>query len=97
MGRTDRSIPGATIDFQFDVIAAFNDFVLSWAQREPGRFIPLAVVPYWDVDKCVKEIERCADLGHKGFVMSGTPSFTNAHRWPPATGIPCGTPSTQPG
>ena len=41
-----RTIPGATIDFQFDVIAAFNDFVLSWAQAEPGRFLPLAVVPY---------------------------------------------------
>jgi len=75
-----RTIPGATIDFQFDVIAAFNDFVLSWAQREPGRFIPLAVVPYWDVAKCVKEIERCAELGHKGFVMSGTPQF---HDCPP--------------
>ena len=75
-----RTIPGATIEFQFDVIAAFNDFVLSWAQREPGRFIPLAVVPYWDVDRCVKEIERCADLGHKGYVMSGTPQF---HDCPP--------------
>ncbi|MGE3325237.1 MAG: amidohydrolase family protein [Acidimicrobiia bacterium] len=70
-----RTVPGATIEFQFEVIGAFNDFVLSWAQREPGRFIPLAVVPYWDVERCVREIERCAELGHKGFVMSGTPQF----------------------
>lgn len=70
-----RTIPAATIEFQFDVIAAFNDFVLSWAEREPGRFIPLAVVPYWDVDRCVREIERCAELGHKGWVMTGTPEY----------------------
>jgi predicted TIM-barrel fold metal-dependent hydrolase len=74
------TIPGATIEFQFDVIAAFNDFVLSWAEREPGRFIPLAVVPYWDVERCVKEVERCATLGHKGWVMTGTPEF---HDSPP--------------
>jgi predicted TIM-barrel fold metal-dependent hydrolase len=70
-----RAIAGATIDFQVELIAAFNDFVLSWAQREPGRFIPLAVVPYWDLERCVREIERCAELGHRGFVMSGTPEF----------------------
>jgi len=75
-----RTIPGATLDFQFDVIAAFNDFVLSWAEREPGRFIPLAVVPYWDIDRCVKELERCAALGHKGWVLSGTPEY---HGEPP--------------
>lgn len=75
-----RTIPGATIDFQFEVIGAFNDFVLSWAEREPGRFVPLAVIPYWDVERCVKEIERCAALGHRGYVMSGTPQY---HECPP--------------
>ncbi|MGE0880460.1 MAG: amidohydrolase family protein [Acidimicrobiia bacterium] len=96
-----RTIPGATIEFQMDVIAAFNDFVLSWAQREPGRFIPLAVVPYWDVESAVKEVERCAELGHKGYVMSGTPQFHECpqladRHWDPlwdaidATGRPIG-------
>ncbi|CQD09111.1 amidohydrolase 2 [Mycobacterium lentiflavum] len=70
-----RLIPGATVEFQLELIAAFNDFVLSWAQRAPGRFIPLAVIPYWDLNGCIKEIERCVELGHKGFVMSGTPEY----------------------
>ena len=33
------------------------------------------MVRYWDLERCVEEIERCAELGHKGFVMSGTPEF----------------------
>lgn len=70
-----QTIPGASLEFQLELIAAFNDFVLSWQQREPGRFIPLAVIPYWDLEGCVTEIERCAELGHKGFVMSGTPEY----------------------
>jgi len=68
-------IAGATLDFQIDLLAAYNDFVLSWAEREPGRFIPLAVVPYWDLDRCVREVERCAEKGHKGWVMTGTPEY----------------------
>lgn len=70
-----RTIPGATLEFQVEVLEAYNDYVLSWAQEEPGRFIPLAVIPYWDIASCVKEVERCAALGHKGFVMSGTPEY----------------------
>jgi uncharacterized protein len=69
------TIPGATLEFQLELIAAFNDFVLSWGQREPGRFLPMAVVPYWDLEGCIKEIERCAELGHKGFVVTGTPEY----------------------
>lgn len=70
-----RTIQGATLEFQVAVIQAYNDYVLSWAQEEPGRFIPLAVIPYWDIEACVAEVERCAALGHKGFCMSGTPEY----------------------
>lgn len=68
-----RQIPGVDLDFQLQVVAAYNDWVLSWAQAQPGRFIPLGCIPYWDADGAVKEIERCAEIGIKGMVMSGKP------------------------
>jgi predicted TIM-barrel fold metal-dependent hydrolase len=68
-----KSIPAAGLDFQLDLVSAYNDWVLTWPQTEPGRYIPLGVVPYWDVPAAVREIERCAGLGMKGIVMTGKP------------------------
>jgi predicted TIM-barrel fold metal-dependent hydrolase len=35
--------------------------------------------PFWDVEASVKEIERCAKLGHKGVLFSGEPQ---SHKMP---------------
>jgi Amidohydrolase len=43
-------------------IQAWNDYVLDeWCAAAPGRFIPLVMIPYWDVPAAVAEIERTAD------------------------------------
>jgi predicted TIM-barrel fold metal-dependent hydrolase len=61
------------LKYQAAVVAAYNDWVNSWATEQPGRFIPLANVPYWNIDMAVKEVVRCADMGMMGLVMSGVP------------------------
>jgi predicted TIM-barrel fold metal-dependent hydrolase len=53
--------------------AAYNDFQLEWIADAPGRFIPMAVVPYWDLDRAVAEIERVAGCGFGGIIMTGAP------------------------
>jgi predicted TIM-barrel fold metal-dependent hydrolase len=81
-------------------VSAWNDWILDeWCAGAPGRQIPLALVPYWDVDATVKEIERVAERGSKGisFVEAphnvGLPSFHSSH-WDPvlaaasAAGLP---------
>jgi predicted TIM-barrel fold metal-dependent hydrolase len=68
-----RNIPGTDLDFQMKVVAAYNDWIMTWPETAPGRFIPLACIPYWEIDEAVKEIERCAAMGIKGLVMSGKP------------------------
>ncbi len=68
-----RMIPDADLEYQLQVVRAYNDWILSWDQTEPGRFIPLSCVPYWDVPAAVREIERTAELGMKGIVMTGKP------------------------
>jgi predicted TIM-barrel fold metal-dependent hydrolase len=58
---------------------AYNDWLLDWSSVAPGRFVPLACLPYWDVDASIVEIERTAAIGHKGFVTTGAP---HAHGQP---------------
>jgi predicted TIM-barrel fold metal-dependent hydrolase len=68
-----QEIPGADLEVQLAVVSAYNDWVLSWNEAAPGRFISLIVLPYWDLKGAIKELERCAELGAKGVVMSGYP------------------------
>jgi predicted TIM-barrel fold metal-dependent hydrolase len=60
-------------ELRLEATRAYNDFLLDWVSVAPDRFIPLACIPYWDVEESVKEIERCAPLGHKGIVTTGAP------------------------
>jgi hypothetical protein len=45
-------------------ISAYNDFILDeWCAFAPDRQIPLMMVPFWDVEASIKEIERTAAKG----------------------------------
>ena len=63
------------LDFQVGIAQAYNDWILDWERQAPGRFISLACIAYWDLDSAVTEIERCAEEGHHGFVMTGVPEW----------------------
>jgi predicted TIM-barrel fold metal-dependent hydrolase len=54
-------------------VEAYNDYLVDYANEAPGRFIPIAAVPFWDIDLAVKEIERAVGNGHKGIMLSGEP------------------------
>jgi predicted TIM-barrel fold metal-dependent hydrolase len=70
-------------------ISAYNDFILDeWCAYAPQRQIPLVMVPFWDVEASVREIERTAAKGAKSvtFVEAphklGLPSYHTDH-WDP--------------
>jgi predicted TIM-barrel fold metal-dependent hydrolase len=70
-------------------ISAYNDFILDeWCGYAPDRQIPLMMVPYWDVEASVREIERTAAKGAKSisFIEAphklGLPSYHTDH-WDP--------------
>jgi predicted TIM-barrel fold metal-dependent hydrolase len=69
------AVPGSPLSFQVEIASVYNDWILEWDRMAPGRFIPHACIPYWDMSSAIKEIERCAELGHKGFVMTGSPDL----------------------
>ena len=69
-------------------VSAYNDFLLEWSRAFPGRFVPMIVISYWDVERSVAEIERLAGQGFGGVVTTGAPHlhdqpYLGDHHWDP--------------
>ena len=76
-------------DLAVACVSAYNDWLVEeWCAAAPGRQIPLVLVPFWDVDRTVAEIERVAAKGAKAITFTeaphaiGLPSFHTEH-WDP--------------
>ena len=82
------SNPDYDEEYRLEAIRAFNDFQIEeYADPFPGRFITLAVVPMWDVEKAVAEVRRTHKRGIKGISFAfpqqyGYPHFSNKY-WDP--------------
>jgi predicted TIM-barrel fold metal-dependent hydrolase len=71
------------------MLQAYNDWHIDeWCATYPGRFLPLGIVPMWDVDLAVKEVHRMAKKGFRAVSFleaphsQGYPSFLSGH-WDP--------------
>lgn len=67
-------------------VQAWNDFIIDeWCAAAPDRFIPMVMVPFWDVDASVAEVQRTAAKGAKAITFTeaphrlGLPSFHTDH------------------
>jgi predicted TIM-barrel fold metal-dependent hydrolase len=87
-------------DLSLRCVVAYNDFILDeWCASAPGRLLPMSLLPLWDIELAVSELDRVAAKGNKAisFVENpaplGLPSFHTDH-WDPLmsrleeTGIP---------
>jgi predicted TIM-barrel fold metal-dependent hydrolase len=70
-------------------VAAYNDWHIDEVcGNNPGRFIPLAILPHFDIERSVTEIHRVAAKGCKAVSLPetpygiGLPSFASGH-WDP--------------
>jgi predicted TIM-barrel fold metal-dependent hydrolase len=51
-------------------VKAYNDFILDeWCAAAPHRYIPLIILPLWDVDLSALEIERCGPRGARAITF----------------------------
>jgi predicted TIM-barrel fold metal-dependent hydrolase len=80
-------------------VEAYNDFQTEWASADARRLLPVAALPFWDVEASAREIRRCAEQGHKGVLFTGEPQvfglpFLGDGHWDPvwATAQDCGLP-----
>ncbi len=71
------------------MLQAYNDWHIDeWCGAYPGRFIPLGIVPMWDIDLAVKEVKRIAKKGCRAISFleaphsQGWPSFLSGY-WDP--------------
>jgi predicted TIM-barrel fold metal-dependent hydrolase len=63
-------------------LSAYNDFILDeWCAYNPERQIPLGLVPYWDIDACLKEMRRTADKGIKSWSFPELPDRIGLPSW----------------
>jgi predicted TIM-barrel fold metal-dependent hydrolase len=70
-------------------VKAYNDWMIDeWCGADPGRFIPLAIIPLWDPQLAVAELERVYEKGVRSFCFSenfqplGIPTIHTGH-WDP--------------
>jgi predicted TIM-barrel fold metal-dependent hydrolase len=76
-------------DVALIMLQAYNDWHIDeWCGTYPGRFIPLGIVPMWDVNLAVAEVHRIAKKGCRAISFleaphaQGHPSFLSGH-WDP--------------
>jgi predicted TIM-barrel fold metal-dependent hydrolase len=76
-------------DLALAVLRAYNDWhVDGWCGAHPGRMIPLAIPPIWDVEAMADEVRRMSAKGCHAVTFSenpeklGYPSFHSGH-WDP--------------
>jgi predicted TIM-barrel fold metal-dependent hydrolase len=57
------------------LLQAYNDWHLDeWGGAHPGRFIPNALIPAWDMQATVEEVRRVARKGCHSIIMMDNPS-----------------------
>jgi predicted TIM-barrel fold metal-dependent hydrolase len=62
-------------EFEFACVQAYNDALAEWRQVS-DRYVPLGVIPYLgDIAETVAEVERIAQLGHRGIEIQAEPSL----------------------
>ncbi|WP_116995336.1 amidohydrolase family protein [Desertimonas flava] len=60
-------------DLAYAIVQIYNDAVAEWQAESNDRLLPQMLVPFWDMDHTLAEIQRCHDMGLRGMAMSGEP------------------------
>jgi predicted TIM-barrel fold metal-dependent hydrolase len=54
-------------------VRIYNDAMAEMQDASGGRFFPMALMPWWDIDASVAEAERAAQMGMRGVNMTSDP------------------------
>jgi predicted TIM-barrel fold metal-dependent hydrolase len=66
---------GNDLDLGLACVQAYNDWMIEeWCGDSGGALIPLCLIPLWDVDLAVKEVERNAARGARAVCFSEIPT-----------------------
>ncbi len=65
-----RGLPIADVELRTACLAVYNDWAADFSRSAPDRFVVLAMLPAHDPIAAVAELERCAEQGHRGALVS---------------------------
>ena len=57
------------------VLRMYNDFYVDMQEESGHRLFPQAMLPIWDMDLTIQEMERLLDKGIRGFTLSDKPEM----------------------
>lgn len=57
------------------VLSIYNDFFVDLQKESGGRLLPQAMLPIWDIELTVREMQRMLDQGIRGFTLSDKPEL----------------------
>jgi predicted TIM-barrel fold metal-dependent hydrolase len=70
-----RFLPTSDPELSRLCVMAYNDFVLEeWSSTDPDRLVPLTIMPWWDIESAVAEVQRTAAAGAKAIAFSENPT-----------------------
>lgn len=88
-----RFLEGKDEELALECVRAWNDWMLrEWCAVAPDRYVPVCILPLWDIDLAVAELQRALDLGARCVSFPenptplGLPSFHTDH-WDPVFGL----------
>jgi predicted TIM-barrel fold metal-dependent hydrolase len=59
-------------------VELYNDAMAEVQHDSGNRLLPMPVLPAWSIDACVREAQRCAELGFRGVNMTSDPEDSGA-------------------
>ncbi len=59
-------------------VEIFNDASAELQDESGNRLLPMALLPAWDIDACVREAQRAANLGLRGVNLTADPQDVGA-------------------
>lgn len=80
IGLGGQGLAGATTDaaLRRACVEIYNDAMAELQAGSANRFLPMPVLPAWDVDECAREADRVAGLGLRGVNMTSDPQDLGA-------------------
>jgi predicted TIM-barrel fold metal-dependent hydrolase len=67
--------------FQFECIRVYNDWLAEFCSVDPERLLGLAMIPTWDVDQGVLELQRARAAGLRGGIIWTSPPDLRTHSY----------------
>lgn len=67
------------VELQLACIQVYNDWLAEFCAVDSDRIIGIAMIPTWDIDVGVAELNRCGDMGLRGAIIWSSPPDTREY------------------